>query len=63
MNTIIDKFAGLAAIGLGIATSGAGRLLGGLVLATALLAGIHVGVHHLVMDQAATSAQVAQLAR
>lgn len=63
MNTITDTFVGLAATGLGIATSGAGRLLGGLALAAALLLGIHVGVRHLVAVQAATSAQIAQVAR
>lgn len=63
MNHINDTCTNLAATVMGVVASAPARLLGGLLLAAALLVGIHSGVHHLVADQVATSAQVAALAR
>lgn len=63
MHAITDTLATAVASTVNLAAAPAARLLGGLVLAAALLLGIHVGVRHLVEDQATTSAQVAALVR
>jgi hypothetical protein len=63
MHAITDTLANAAAAAMTLATAAPARLLFGLVLAGGLLIGIHVGIRHLVEGQAATSAQVAQLAR
>jgi hypothetical protein len=63
MNHITDTCANLAAIVMSVVASAPARLLGSLMLAAALLIGLHAGLRHVVADQAATSAQIAQIAR
>jgi hypothetical protein len=63
MNHITDTCANLAATVMGVVTSAPARLLGGLLLAAAVLVGLHAGLRHMVAGQEATSTQVAQLAR
>jgi hypothetical protein len=63
MNHITDTCENLAAIVMSVVASAPARLLGGLLLAAAVLIGLHAGLRHMVEGQEATSTQVARLAR